>query len=331
MLTNSTQIQAWLEKMQIKYYSIEPNLTVNVEQNVNLKAMNLSAIPVQFGEVKGAFIIQNNQLTSLKGVPHIIHGSFNCSGNKLEKLDYLPQKIKKNFSCDSNQLKTLEGLEKVEIAGSISCTLNQLQDLKGLPLIIHGSVNCSFNKINTLKFFPKEIKEHFNIRKNNLTTTKGIKEIKGNIILSQNRITHLEDLQAYVKGNLFLERNHLKNLLGLSQKIGGSLFLGHNPLYSLEGISQNIKNKVYISNELLSEKDYLPLLNVKCSDFYFNEAPRLKNLKMNYLGFDSIDTQNASDENLYLVSHDDLIPCLEKIKLEKTISNAVIKNPIVKI
>ena len=67
MFKTKKQIKQWLDEMGVKDYTINKNLIVDVEGDVNLSYKNLKELPVQFGKVKGNFFCSNNQLKSLKG------------------------------------------------------------------------------------------------------------------------------------------------------------------------------------------------------------------------------------------------------------------------
>jgi len=72
-------IREWLEQMGIENYTINDDGTVDVDGDVNISNKNLTEIPIQFGKVNGNFWCNNNELTTLKGVPRIVGGIFSCS------------------------------------------------------------------------------------------------------------------------------------------------------------------------------------------------------------------------------------------------------------
>ena len=101
---NKEDIQSWLEKMNIKNYTINDSLIVDVNGNVDLRKKKLDFLPIQFGVVNGFFDISDNHLVSFKGSPHEIVAGFNCTNNKLSSLDYAPKKTTK-FFCYNNPIK----------------------------------------------------------------------------------------------------------------------------------------------------------------------------------------------------------------------------------
>ena len=65
--------------------------TVNVVGSIYLDCQGLSKFPwagkYRIKELFGSLYINDNELTSLEGVPEIIHGDFIATGNRFENLD----------------------------------------------------------------------------------------------------------------------------------------------------------------------------------------------------------------------------------------------------
>jgi hypothetical protein len=109
--TTYEETKKWLDKMSIDNYTINHDLTVDVDGIVNISAKNLTNIPVQFGTVKGNFYCSYNKLTTLYGSPKEVKGNLYCYENKLTTLEGSPKEVNGYFYCnDENQLTTLEGL-----------------------------------------------------------------------------------------------------------------------------------------------------------------------------------------------------------------------------
>ena len=70
----------------IKNHSINDDMSISINGNVDLSDKNLKSIPIKFKEVTGYFYCINNQLTSLKGCPETVDGLFYCSNNQLTSL-----------------------------------------------------------------------------------------------------------------------------------------------------------------------------------------------------------------------------------------------------
>jgi hypothetical protein len=57
------------DEYNITNYTINPDGTIDVEGNVDLRAKKLTKLPLKFGRVIGSFYCDNNQLISLEGSP----------------------------------------------------------------------------------------------------------------------------------------------------------------------------------------------------------------------------------------------------------------------
>ncbi len=131
---------------------------------------------------KTNLIIENLELTSLKGCPKTIKGYFDCK--------------------DNNLLTTLEFFPKV-LGSSFSCENNRISSLKGLPKIIDGDFDCSNNLLKDLKYCPKIIKGHFHFNGN--PDLKNVKEqiikyqIKAKYYYSDEELFKFEDIKEEFK------------------------------------------------------------------------------------------------------------------------------------
>src|SRR3990167_705243 len=142
MLKTKEAIKTWLDEMGIENYTINKNLTVDVNGSVTLSNKNLKKIPVQFGKVGESFYCHSNQLTSLNGAPQKVGGTFSCHSNQLTSLEGAPQEVGGTFYCGSNQLTSLNGAPQ-KVGESFYCDNNKLT-----------SIPQSFSKIKNLYVFP---------------------------------------------------------------------------------------------------------------------------------------------------------------------------------
>lgn len=160
-LQKPEDIKAWLDKYQIKNYTLEEtskgastSWVVNVEGNVNLSNKKLSLIPVAFKNVSGNFNASHNRLTSLANAPQTVGGNFNCSYNKIESLEKGPQQVGQWYECDNNRLKSIKGAPR-HITEGFNCSNNKLSDLKGGPTVVLGYYFCNHNSLTSLEGFPE--------------------------------------------------------------------------------------------------------------------------------------------------------------------------------
>jgi hypothetical protein len=110
MLQTKDEIKTWLDEMKVTNYTINNDLTVDVDGDVDLIAKKLTKIPVQFGIINGGFSIWNNKLISLKGCPNKVKGNFDCTHNQLKSLEHCPKEIGENFCFHANEISTFEFL-----------------------------------------------------------------------------------------------------------------------------------------------------------------------------------------------------------------------------
>lgn len=127
--TSREEVESILKTYYIHKYTINDDLTVNVNEDVNLHYEDLEYFPVKFGVVQGNFDCSMNRLKSLKGAPRIVHGHFDCVINKLATLEGAPREVDGDFDCSNNSLISLKGAPK-EISGDFICRKNK--DLKSL-------------------------------------------------------------------------------------------------------------------------------------------------------------------------------------------------------
>lgn len=111
-MMNRREIKQWLDRRGVTGYTINKDLTVDVDVDVWLHCEKLTSIPVQFRKVSGSFYCDNNKLTSLKGCPREVCGNFHCHSNKLTSLKGCPEVVGGSFWCDDNNLTSLEGCPK---------------------------------------------------------------------------------------------------------------------------------------------------------------------------------------------------------------------------
>lgn len=147
-LKTQKEIKSWLDEVAITDYTINEDLTVDVNANINLAYFDLTEFPIQFGKVSGNFVCSNNNLTTLKGSPYKVGKDFSCFKNNLTSLEYGPKIVIGSYNCNANLLTTLKGIANNPI--NIHCEHNHLTNLFGISKAIKGIINISHNKITTL-------------------------------------------------------------------------------------------------------------------------------------------------------------------------------------
>ena len=169
---NKFLINSICKDLNIRNYTINNDMTVDVDGDVEILNKKFKKIPFKFNEINGNFYIHNNSnLISLKNSPKKIVGNFNCMFNKLNSLKHSPDYVENNFICKFNHLESLEYL----------------------PNYIGGTVDATHNNINTLK----GLKNHnivINLTENNIRSIKHSGECK--LILNRNPFFEIETLSS---------------------------------------------------------------------------------------------------------------------------------------
>lgn len=116
----------------IKNYTINDDLSLDVDGDVSISANSLAFIPLFFNVVNGGFWCECNKLISLYGSPNIVNGDFNCSYNELESLEHFPEYV----------------------GGDIYCTDNKLVTMKHIPPNFKNDLNCGENHLISTMCIP---------------------------------------------------------------------------------------------------------------------------------------------------------------------------------
>lgn len=141
--TSKEEVELVLKKYKIANYTINRDLTVDVDGGVSLFEMALEKLPIKFGKVSGIFDCRYNYLTNLKGAPREVGGDFWCSRNRLTSLLGAPREVGGDFLCSYNNLTSLRGTPR-EVGGDFYCNNNpQLKSLDGIGNV-HGQILSDF-------------------------------------------------------------------------------------------------------------------------------------------------------------------------------------------
>jgi len=169
-----------VEKYNIKNYTFNDDLSIDVNAHVNLSYRDLTKIPILFRNVTGDFDCTYNNLTSLEGSPKTIEGSFHCDNNNLTSLEGSPEKVGGDFDCRFSYLTSLEGSPKT-VSGYFDCSYNELTSLLGSPKTVGGDFNCNNNNLISLEGSTETVGGDFDCYDNNLKSLEGIGDVKGEI------------------------------------------------------------------------------------------------------------------------------------------------------
>jgi hypothetical protein len=143
-------IDSICKKYNIQNYTINDDLSIDVDANVDLYSFRLSKLPLKFAKVSGHFYCNTNQLKTLSGSPLSVGSDFYCYINQLTSLEGSPLSVGGNFYCNDNQLLSLEG-SPISVGGNFSCFGNKLTSLSGISQRISGNIDCRYNELRDVK------------------------------------------------------------------------------------------------------------------------------------------------------------------------------------
>ena len=126
--TSEDQVVQLCKKYEILNYSINPDLSIDVEGTVNLNYLKLSSLPLRFSRVGVDFSCYGNRLTTLGGSPIEIGEDFYCNNNLLTTLEGSPIEVGKDFFCQNNRLTSFEGGPR-EVGGGFYCRNNPVTEI----------------------------------------------------------------------------------------------------------------------------------------------------------------------------------------------------------
>lgn len=149
--TTYEETKDWLDSMELKNYTINDDLTVDVDGSVYLDNKSLWKIPVQFRKVHGYFYCNDNYLASIKGSPRFVKSGFYCYKNQLSNLKYSPKNEMQYFSCGYNKLTSLKGCPKKVY--DFRCNYNKLKNLIDGPNLV-GNIDLENNELTSLEGCP---------------------------------------------------------------------------------------------------------------------------------------------------------------------------------
>ena len=184
------KIKILCKTFDIKNYTINKDLSIDVDGDVSLRYLNIIKLPLKFKSVSGNFFIDNNKLKTLENCPIDIGGDFYAYKNNFESLKFFPKKIGGDIYISYNKIKNLEGLPDI-VNGSLYVNRCSLTSLLGCPRIIEDIFSAANNSIKSIKGGPLKCKD---------------------MILNSNLIEKLE-YKPDVKNNFSIEDNNISTLI----------------------------------------------------------------------------------------------------------------------
>lgn len=137
--TTKRDVENWLNNKGIFSYTVNEDLTVDSDKNVDLLNKGIYVLPVKFRKISGAFNIAFNHLESLRGCPEEVFGNFRCRNNLLQSFEGAPKYVGKDFLIGGNpRLTSLHDIYKhvKQIDGMLIMDTKPIKDsILGLLMI----------------------------------------------------------------------------------------------------------------------------------------------------------------------------------------------------
>jgi len=97
----STRIRNWLEEMNMQNYTLNDDLTIDID--ILFLRRDITELPdfINFNNANSVYIRYQN-FESLRGMPKKVIKDFDCSGNKLRSLEGAPRWVGGDFRCYEN-------------------------------------------------------------------------------------------------------------------------------------------------------------------------------------------------------------------------------------
>jgi hypothetical protein len=255
LLETKEEISNWLRSHCIGKFTINDDLTVDVNGPVDLSKHNLTAFPIRFGRVTGTFDCSGNKLTSLKGSPRVVDGIFHCDFNKLTNLIDGPEEVAGDYGCSDNAITTLVGIS--HNIRSLTCSSNQLTSLEGCPSNLPDGFDCSNNKLGTLDGGPAFVGTRYECNTTNITSLECIPPLPVNLArfdCGNNSLVSLKGCPSHVDTSFECENNKLTSLRYAPKGVGHGSVIKGNPLFmSVDKYSKSLLETV---NNLLQSGTY---------------------------------------------------------------------------
>lgn len=253
------KIKIWLKKRNIDDYIINEDLSVDVNDNVELTGRITKELCVSFNKVNGYFLWQGGlQTKSLMGCPKEVCGDVALCGLGITSLKGSPTKITEqtiaenysDYSCYNNKLTSLEGSPDEISNGGFNCKDNKLTDLIGGPKIVMYRYMCCDNELTSLDGAPLRVGPIHHDKE--LYYDKYGNDVKF-ICNNNNKITTLKGLPLEFDNLYKLEINTITNMQKCSEEWLREVFAHNISLYTNH--EEWIKNEA--SDKFKSEYDWL--------------------------------------------------------------------------
>ena len=240
-LSDEASIREWLDKYEVKDYTINGDFTVSVNGPLALDNKGIEEIPVKFSEITGSIDVTTNRLKRIDWAPAKVNGDFDAWDNEIETLVGGPTEVEMTMDVDGNKLTDLHGSPK-KVGGSFIVSKNNLKSLAGCPEVVgkyFKAIECGLDSIDDL---PREVGTNVYLQGNKITSLKNINKFLKKINLSNSN----------KEGKINISENPIENGLSSCLSIQGlksiSFDLSKTPTQKKLASAINLINDGLIDN-----------------------------------------------------------------------------------
>lgn len=218
---NVKKIEKFLNRLGITEYTINPDGTVDLGNDIDLESTSddfisfFKKLPIKFGHIEGDFTFEKGyELTTMEGFPK---------------------------SCENFYFKSFSP---------------KIKNLKGGPTHVSGHYTVSsYGEITSLEGGPNYVGGSFDLSENPVTSLKGCpNQIEGDFSGDGFRITSLEGCTQNIGGDLMLTQTLLTSLIGFPRTVTiVSISTQEGGLWDPTGIRDSECEMLYCEGEPLAE------------------------------------------------------------------------------
>jgi hypothetical protein len=138
--TQLKMLEQYLKKIDVKNFTIAPDMSVSVNGSVDVKMQPHKKVPCKFTKVTGNFTWTGGEITTMENFPDEVGGNLDASNNNITSLVGLP-KVGEDIHLQQNQIASYQGLP-TEVNGDLDIYANPAADIvEHLPSKINGSLS----------------------------------------------------------------------------------------------------------------------------------------------------------------------------------------------
>lgn len=151
LILNKLKIRRICKKYRIENYTINDDLSIDVNGYVNFLDKGLTKLPLRFNKVSRNFDCSGNKLESFEGFPKEVDGIVHLNRCGIKSLTQLPDVDCQVINLTNNQIRDFDGFEKIKGCMRASFKGNPIHGIWNRISVL-GSFSC-FDLRNKIELF----------------------------------------------------------------------------------------------------------------------------------------------------------------------------------